>query len=35
MLPKDLVAAFKEKCAAEGVTQAHVIRNAIEEFLKL
>ena len=33
-LPKDLVSDFKEKCAAEGVPQAQVIKKAIEEFLK-
>lgn len=32
-LPKDLVAAFKEKCAAQGVSQASVIKQAIEEYL--
>lgn len=32
-LPKDLVAAFKEKCASQGVSQASVIRQAIEDFL--
>ncbi len=33
-LPKDLVKAFKEKCAAEGISQAKIIKEAIEEFLK-
>lgn len=32
-LPKDLVAAFKEKCKAEGISQAQVIKKAIEDFL--
>lgn len=32
-LPKDLVAAFKEKCVTEGVSQASVIRDAIESFI--
>lgn len=32
-LPKDLVAAFKEKCVETGVSQAQVIRKAIEDFL--
>ena len=32
-VPKDLAAAFKEKCAAEGVPQAQVIKKAIENFL--
>ncbi len=33
-LPKDLVAAFKDKCEATGVPQRQVILEAIEEFLK-
>lgn len=32
-LPKDLVARFKEKCKAEGISQAQVVKKAIEEFL--
>lgn len=32
-LPKDLVKRFKEKCAAEKVSQAQIIKKAIEEFL--
>ena len=32
-LPKETVTAFKEKCAAEGVSQAQVIKKAITEFL--
>lgn len=32
-VPKDLAAAFKEKCAAEGVSQAQIIKRAIEDFL--
>lgn len=32
--PKDLVAKFKEKCEQYGVSQASVIREAIEKFLK-
>ena len=32
-LPKDLVARFKEKCRAEGVSQAQIVKKAIEEFL--
>lgn len=32
-LPKDLVAHFKEKCKAEGISQAQVVKKAIEEFL--
>ena len=31
-VPKELAAAFKEKCAAEGVPQAQIIKKAIEEF---
>jgi predicted DNA binding CopG/RHH family protein len=33
-LPKELAAAFKAKCAAEGIPQAQVIRKAVEEFLQ-
>ena len=33
-LPKDLVHRFKEKCAAEGISQTQIVRKAIEEFLK-
>ncbi len=32
-LPKDLVRSFKEKCAAEGISQAQIIKKAIEDFL--
>lgn len=32
-LPKDLVADFKAKCADMGVSQASVIKEAIEKFL--
>lgn len=32
-LPKDLVAHFKEKCKAEGISQAQVVKKAIEAFL--
>ena len=32
-LPKETVTAFKEKCAAEGVSQAQVIKKAIIEYL--
>ena len=34
MLPKDLVEAFKAKCEAENISQAQVVKEAIEEFLK-
>lgn len=30
---KDLATAFKAKCAAEGVSQAQIIKKAIEDFL--
>lgn len=33
-LPKDLVAKFKEKCERYGISQASVVREAIEKFLK-
>ena len=32
-VPKDTAAAFKAKCAAEGVPQAQIIKKAIEDFL--
>ena len=32
-LPKDLVARFKEKCKTEGISQAQIVKKAIEEFL--
>ena len=32
-VPKDTAAAFKAKCAAEGVPQAQIIKKAIENFL--
>ena len=32
-IPKEMAEAFKEKCAAEGVPQAQVIKKAIEGFL--
>lgn len=32
-VPKELAAAFKEKCAAEGIPQAQIIKAAIEDFL--
>ena len=32
-LPKELVARFKEKCAEKGISQAQVIKQAIEDFL--
>lgn len=33
-VPKELAAAFKEKCAAENIPQAQIIKKAIEEFLE-
>lgn len=32
-VPKDMAVAFKAKCAAEGVSQAQIIKRAIETFL--
>ena len=32
-LPKELVAAFKEKCTRENVSQAQILKKAIEEYL--
>ena len=32
-LPKDLVSEFKELCKAKGVSQASVIKSALEEFI--
>ena len=32
-VPKDLAAAFKAKCADEGISQAQIIKKAIEDFL--
>lgn len=32
-LPKDIVAKFKEKCEQLGVSQASVIKEAVEEFI--
>lgn len=33
-LPKSLVAAFRKKCADEGVSQAQIIKTAIEKYLE-
>lgn len=33
-LPKDLVKEFKEKCKVENISQAQVVREAVERFLK-
>lgn len=32
-VPKDTAEAFKKKCAAEGVPQAQIIKQAITEYL--
>ena len=32
-LPKDMAAEFKEKCAKDGVPQAQIIKQAIDDFL--
>jgi hypothetical protein len=32
-VPKEIAAAFKEKCKATGISQAQVIKQAIEAFL--
>lgn len=32
-VPKEMAAAFKAKCAAEGISQAQIIKQAIEQFL--
>lgn len=32
-VPKETAAAFKAKCAAEGIPQAQIIKKAIERFL--
>lgn len=32
-VPKETAAAFKAKCAAEGIPQAQIIKKAIEDFM--
>ena len=32
-VPKETAAAFREKCTAEGIPQAQIIKKAIEDFL--
>lgn len=32
-IPKDMAAAFKAKCEAEGIPQAQIIKAAIQQFL--
>lgn len=31
---KETLAAFKEKCGQEGISQASVVKKAVEEFIK-
>ena len=33
-VPKELAAAFKEKCVRENISQAQVIKDAISKFLE-
>lgn len=33
-VPKELAAAFKAKCLAGGVSQAQIIKKAIEDYVK-
>lgn len=33
-LPKELVEQFKFKCTSDGISQASVLREAIEKFLR-
>lgn len=32
-IPKDLAEAFKAKCAETGISQAQIVKKAVEEFL--
>lgn len=32
-LPKELVAQFKQKCIGDNVSQASIVREAVEKFL--
>lgn len=32
-IPKEMAEAFKKKCATEGISQAQIIKKAIEDFL--
>lgn len=34
-IPKDLAEAFKARCAEEGISQAQVVKKAIEEYLAI
>lgn len=33
LLPKEMVEMFKAKCKDEGISQAQVVREAVEQFL--
>ena len=33
-VPKEMATAFREKCAADGIAQAQIIKQAIEQFLQ-
>jgi len=33
-VPKDLAASFREKCEQEGISQAQIIKSAMEDFIK-
>ena len=33
-VPKEMAEAFKAKCVADGIPQAQIIKQAIEEFLQ-
>ena len=32
-VPKEMAAAFKQKCAETGISQAQIVKNAIADFL--
>ena len=33
-VPKEMASAFREKCADDGIAQAQIIKQAIEQFLQ-
>ncbi len=33
-VPKEMASAFREKCAADGIAQAQIVKQAIEQFLQ-
>ena len=33
-VPKEMASDFREKCAADGIAQAQIIKQAIEQFLQ-